>query len=136
MVIGYSYNYSKPNKGQFHIGEFGFWSARYRTGKSALSRVWYIANETALYPPQKIIGPKIGGFVGIGPLVLGAETTFYTNFEEGTLRFVPYVGIGNTLGKITYHYHMRVTNPEFEPIDRMHLNITLQLFRLHNKRIK
>jgi hypothetical protein len=60
-----------------------------------------------------LIGPKIGGFLAYGPLILGSELVLYTDFEEESLRWVPFFGFGSNRLQITVNPHVVLSNKDF-----------------------
>lgn len=74
---------------------------------------------------RTIIAPKVGGWIGggIAGMALGANLLYYTDFDEGSLRFRPEIGMGFGRWKVTYGYNIPLTNGDFRSVNRGCLNI-------------
>lgn len=131
IAVGYNYSFSKPNPYQIHLVELEVWHAKYGPKKGIFN--WYYGSEIGLNTQGPLVGPKIGGFIGSGFIIFGGEFVYYNNFQQGTLRFVPYVGYGYNQFKVSVNPHLRLLNQEFEPVNRGQLNITVMLFPIKHE---
>ncbi|AXP82935.1 hypothetical protein CJ739_3876 [Mariniflexile rhizosphaerae] len=86
-----------------------------------------IGTEIGLNTEKFTIGPKISGAINLMGIVIGTELVTYTDFDNWTLRLVPFIGIGGEKGKLTINPHLILTNKNFQPIDKGLLSLTLNL---------
>jgi len=133
LNIGYQYSFPDSNAGvsKKHLLELTFSKGQKMTNSHGSSIQWYSGTEIGVANTSfPLIAPKIGGyFSGMG-MVLGSEVVYYTDFREGTLRYVPYFGIGGNRAKLSIQPQIRISNRSFEPLNRGQLNITYAISSL------
>ncbi|AHM60906.1 hypothetical protein D770_13260 [Flammeovirgaceae bacterium 311] len=135
LIVGYSYNFGDmENKNRadkkFHFLELGIWRTTMARAYHPVTTGYYFSNEFGLNTNSFVYGPKIGGFIAVLVLGGGCEFVYYTNFEEGSLRFVPYMGLCTHLFKLTINPHIIITNKDFEGLNRGHLNLSIRFASL------
>jgi len=141
LAIGYNFYFGKKDKEdttsrKFHFFEIGVWRTKF-----FITRHWggfgcYAASEVGLNTKKFVIGPKIGGFLAYGPIILGNDFSVYTDFSEGSLRWIPYFGIGTNRFKLTISPHVVLSNKNFlkSRFPYGHLNLSYALINLHRQK--
>ncbi|NER15951.1 hypothetical protein [Spongiivirga citrea] len=124
LSIGYQYSFGEPNQKRFHLVDLNYQKS-YSSGIHGSSLNWYIGNEFTVGNSVFLIGPKIGAYLSYGGIVLGSQMVYYTSFREDSLRYVPFFGIGASSFRLTINPHIRLTNTDFEPINRGSVNIVI-----------
>ncbi len=66
-------------------------------------------------------------------IAIGAELVTYTDFDNWTLRLVPFIGIGGEKGRLIINPHVILTNKKFRPVNEGLLNF---IYNLNLKRKK
>lgn len=132
IAIGYNYSVLESQDKNYHLLELRFWKSQYGGGHYAIGS-WYLSSEFGLNTDYFLMGLKAGVFVGYGAFILGTEMTYYTNFDQGTLRLVPFFGIGGHIFTLTFNPQIRLINKNFQPINQGQLNLTIRLFKLKLK---
>ena len=135
ISIGYNYSFAEPNEENFHLIE-----ARYQKqtfgGRHASLFTLSAGSDLGINTSDLLIGPRIGALFGYGVLFIGIDLAYYTDFEQGTLRLIPSIGMGYQQFRISINPHVRITNSNFEPIDRGHANLTIKLFRFKRRKME
>ena len=143
LVVGYNFHFGKKDKDdstsqRFHFIEIGVWRTKF-----FVTRHWggfgcYAMSEFGLNTKKFVMGPKIGGFLAYGPIILGTDFSMYTDFSEGSLRWIPYFGIGTNRFKLTINPHVVLSNKDFleSRLPSGHLNLSCALINLHRKKIE
>jgi hypothetical protein len=135
LTLGYNYNFGDKVDGErpksFHFLELGVWrTAASIAGHHPFSATYYFANDFGLNTNEITIGPKIGGFVSIMIMGLGGEFCYYTDFNSGSLRFIPSIGIFTPYFKLTINPHVIITNKDFVGLNKGHANLTIRVFKI------
>jgi hypothetical protein len=135
LTLGYNYNFGdkvdEKRPKPFHFIEIGVWRTTASVaGHHPFSATYYLANDFGLNTNDLIIGPKIGGFVSIMIMGLGGEFCYYTDFDSGSLRFIPSIGIFTPYFKLTINPHVIITNKDFQNLNNGHANLTIRLFKI------
>lgn len=126
---GYSFNYADPNPRNFHLIETRIQRQVY-TGFEPILGNLSAGFDVGLNTHRFLVGPRIGFLAGYGTIIIGLDVACYTDFIESSMHIVPCIGLGNHWIRLTVNPHIRLTNRDFEPIDRTHLNISVKLFSL------
>lgn len=134
LGVGYNYSFGDPNEKNFHLLDLGINKARYG-GRHGGGFQYGIGTEVALNTENFVIGPKVNGVIYFQGLVFGAELITYTDFDNYTLRFVPFIGIGGEKFKFTINPHVILTNKDFRPIDNGLVSLTVNL-SLRKKKVE
>ncbi len=139
LTFGYNYNFGDKVEGKrpkpYHFIELGVWRTNASVaGHHPFSATYYFANDFGLNTTDLVIGPKIGGFVSIMIMGLGGEFCYYTDFESGSLRFIPSIGLFTPYFKLTINPHVIITNKDFQNLNNGHANLTIRLYKI--KRIE
>ncbi|WP_205958035.1 hypothetical protein [Flavivirga algicola] len=134
LGIGYNYSFGDHNERDFHLLDIGINKASYG-GLHGGGFQYGIGTEIGLNTEKFIIGPKIGGVMNLMGIAIGTELVTYTDFDNWTLRFVPFIGIGGEKGRLTINPHIILTNKKFRPINEGLLNFTYNL-NLKRKKIE
>jgi hypothetical protein len=121
---------------KFHSLEVGLWRTTAIQARHYMAAGYYFSNEIGLNAKRLVYGPKLGGFVSFGILGLGGELCYYTDFAEGSLRFIPYFGMCTHLFKLTINPHVVITNKEFNLINPGQISLTIQVATLRKKKMK
>ena len=140
LTVGYNYNFGDKVDGQrpeaYHFVELGFWKSSVSMGHHPVCATYYFANDFGLNTDNFTIGPKVGGFLSILILGLGAELCYYTDFVGGSLRLIPSMGILTPLFKLTINPHVIITNKDALPLNKGHLNLTIRVFKLKRTELR
>lgn len=126
LNLGYNYSFGDPNDKNFHLLDIGINKAMYG-GRHGGGYQYGIGTEIGLNTEKFTIDPKISGAINLMGIVIGTELVTYTDFDNWTLRLVPFIGIGGEKGKLTINPHLILTNKNFQPIDKGLLSLTLNL---------
>lgn len=127
--VGYSYSYGDTTEENYHILDIGF-NESFFGGMHGGGLQYGIGSEVILSADKITIGPKISGFFCYTFIVMGAELVTYTDFNNWSLRLVPFFGIGGEKFKLTMNPHVIITNKNFQPMDGLvNLSINLSLKR-------
>src|SRR5690606_15759274 len=96
LTVGYNHNFGEKVDGKrpatLHFVELGLWRSNVMKGHHPLTITYYFANDIGLNTNDFVIGPKIGGFFSLMVLGIGGEFVYYTDFDSGSLRFIPSMG--------------------------------------------
>ena len=92
--------------------------------------VWRLLRRIKLKIPDKTKGKNCDQF-----LAFGAELISYTDFNNWTVRFVPFIGIGGEKFKLTINPHVILSNKNFKPVNSAILNFSMN-FSLNRKKVK
>lgn len=135
LTLGYNYNFGDKVDGKrpksFHFIELGVWrTASSAAGYHPFSTTYYFANDFGLRTNDLIIGPKVGGFFSVMIMGLGGEFCYYTDFDTGSLRFIPSIGIFNPYFKLTINPHVIITNTNFQNLNKGHANLTIRFIKI------
>lgn len=135
LTIGYNFNPASQNvedsKG-LHFLELGLWRTHVLDAHHPVSAAAYVANDFGLNTDDFVIGPKIGGFVSFWMfLALGAEVCYYTDFDSGSLRVIPSLGLFSPKLKLTFNPHIIINNKDFQHFGNGHINLTIRVFKLN-----
>lgn len=134
LTLGYNYNFGEKADGKrpesFHFMELGVWRTIASPGRHPFSATYYFAGDLGLNTSEFTIGPKIGTFVSIMIMGLGGELCYYTDFNSGSLRFIPSIGIFTPCFKLTINPHVIITNKDFNSLNKGHANLTIRVFKI------
>lgn len=140
LTLGYNYNFGDKEEGErpeaLHFIELGVWRSTVSTGHHPVSATYYFANDFGLNTDQFVIGPKIGGFFSLMMFGLGGEMCYYTDFNSGSLRFIPSFGLFTPYFKLTINPHVPITNKDFEHLNKGHANLTIRVFKIKRTDLK
>jgi hypothetical protein len=106
LLVGF--NFWKEN-----YGELGIAYNKYGTlGHHPMATAVFFSNEFKIDATKTVIGPKIGVWAagGSGIIAMGLNLIYYTDFDEGTLRFRPEIGMGVNGFKVVYGYNIAVNS--------------------------
>jgi hypothetical protein len=134
IIAGYNNNFGEYDAKRYHFLELGIMRSVYHSYHHYSSACAYFSNELGLNTPNFVWGPKLGGYFSVYMLVLGAETIYYTDFQGGSLRIGPYVGLGTHHFKLTTNFYLKITNKDF-PVNQASLNITIRPFAIITEKI-
>ncbi|XCF07517.1 hypothetical protein ABI125_06580 [Tamlana crocina] len=126
LGVGYSYSFGDPNDKNFHLLDIGINNTMYG-GLHGGGFQYGIGTEIGLNTEKFTIGPKISGLINLMGIAIGTELVTYTDFNNWTLRLVPFFGFSGEKGKLTINPHVILTNKNFQPIDRGLINLTINL---------
>ncbi|MXV14816.1 hypothetical protein [Hufsiella ginkgonis] len=129
LTLGYNYSFAEPNERNFHLAEVRVERGRTDPRHGGFG-VLSLGTDIGLNTRKFLAGPRAGVLAGFMGICLGADLDYYTDFEQGTLRLVPIIGIGSNRIRLSINPHVRLTNRYFEPIDRGHINLTVRLLTL------
>lgn len=130
ILAGYSFWH-------YHNIEIGVASNTFSTvGHHAYTSAYYVSSEVFI-DRNPIIGPKIGGWIsgGVGAMALGGSLIYYTDFDQGTLRLRPEIGMGIGAVKLTYGYNIPLANRSFNRINTHVISLHV-LFPVYEKKPK
>lgn len=137
LVVGYNKNFGDKIDGErppaFHFVELGVWRSNVSTGPHPITVTHYVANDFGLNTNDFVIGPKIGGFVSVMILGLGAELCYYTDFDSGSLKFMPSVGLFTPYFKLSVSPVLTLINKDFQELNKGQLNLTIRAFKIKRK---
>ncbi|WP_299623593.1 hypothetical protein [uncultured Tenacibaculum sp.] len=131
---GYNYSFGNATDKDFHLLDLGVNKSVYG-GRHGGGYQYGIGTEIGLNTNDFIIGPKISGTLYYQFLAFGAELISYTNFDNWTVRFVPFIGIGGEKFKLTINPHVILSNKNFKPVNSAILNFSIN-FSLNRKKMK
>ena len=134
LLIGYSYNYQEREKPKYHVLELGFVHSKFMHYNESADFSYYLASEFVINKHDFSIGPKIGAYVGIWGFCAGTDLVWYTNFNDGALRLVPFLGLGSEKGKIYLSFHIPITNKDYSGIHVPSIGVTFNLIPLSKKK--
>ena len=131
-TIAGSYNFGDKVDGKrpesLHFLEVAIWkTAGSVAGHHPVSFTYYGGTDIGLNTDRFTIGPKVGGFVSIMVTGLGAEFCYYTDFNSGSLRFIPYIGLCSPYFKLTFNPHVVITNKDFQGLNNGHVNLAIRV---------
>ena len=126
LNVGYNYSFGDPNDKNFHLIDIGINKAMYG-GMHGGGFQYGLGTEIGLNTEKFTIGPKISGAINLMGIVIGTELVTYTDFDNMTLRLVPFIGIGGEKGRLTINPHIILTNKNFQPVDKGLLSLTINL---------
>lgn len=126
LSVGYNYSFGNPNDENFHLLDLGINKTRYG-GRHGGGFQYGMGTEIALNTENFIIGPKVNGIIYFQGLAFGAEIITYTDFDNYSLRLVPFIGIGGEKLKLTINPHVILTNRDFRPVDDGLVSLTVNL---------
>ncbi|MBJ6369800.1 hypothetical protein [Snuella sedimenti] len=126
LNLGYNYSFGDPYDKNFHLIDIGINKAMYG-GVHGGGLQYGLGTEIGLNTEKFTIGPKISGAINLMGIVIGTELVTYTDFDNWTLRFIPFFGIGGEKGRLTINPHVILTNKNFQPIDKGLLSLTINL---------
>lgn len=143
LVLGLNRNVgTEENKGakDLYFLELSIWRTKYFGGRhGAFISTYYFANEVGLNTNKFTICPKIGGIFTQAVLLIfsiGAEVGYYTDFNTGSLRFMPSVGIHTHIFKLTAQPHVILTNKNFENVNQLHVNLSIPIYTIDKEEFK
>jgi hypothetical protein len=134
LALGYNFYFGKKEASdtssqKFHFLEIGVWQSKFYFHRHWGGFACYAASEIGLDTRKFVIVPKIGGFMAIGPLVLGNDFALYTDFSAYSMRWVPYFGLGDNRFKLTINPHITLSKKDFLnsqfPIGHLHFSCAL-----------
>ncbi len=132
LNAGYSYSFGEPNNRGIHLLDIGLNKMRYG-GRHGAGYHYGLGTEIALNTDRFVLAPKVSGAIYINIFVLGTELTTYTDFDNWTLRLVPFFGLGGERMRITVNPNVLLSNDDFNPINRGLVNISYNII-LERKR--
>ena len=91
LGVGYSYSFGDPNDKNFHLLDIGINNTMYG-GLHGGGFQYGIGTEIGLNTEKFTIGPKISGLINLMGIAIGTELVTYTDFNNWTLRLVPFIG--------------------------------------------
>lgn len=132
FAAGYNYNFGDKVDGErpqsLHFAELAVWrTAGSVAGHHPVSFTYYGGSEIGLNTERFTIAPKVGGFVSVMIMGLGAELAYYTDFDSGSLRFIPYIGATCRYFKLTVNPHVVVSNKEFMGLNAGSVSLVVRL---------
>lgn len=136
FVVGLNRNVGiEENKGDkdLYFLELSIWRTKFfGVRHGAFISTYYFANEVGLNTNKFTICPKAGVvstfmFFMLG---IGAEVGYYTDFNSGSLRFMPSLGIHTHIFKLTAHPHIILTNKNFENVNQYHVNLSIPIYSI------
>jgi len=138
LTIGYNYNFGDKEEGKrpdpLHFMELGVWRTNVAEGHHPIVATYYAATDIGLNTRGFVMGPKIGGFVSVMILGLGGELCYYTDFNSGSLRFIPSIGMCTPFFKLTINPHIVITNKDFQNLNKGHANLTIRIFKIKREK--
>lgn len=143
ILVGYQASFD-PKKDEndyerlktVHIIEVNYSKVFDRGGYHPASVSYYFGNDFVINFNQFIIGPKLGFNISGSALSFGSELSFYTNFEEISPRFIPFVGMGFYGSKLFLSFPIKFSNSDFVPVNKLNVGITLQIYNLNKKKFE
>ena len=133
LTGGYQFN-TYEKKQSNHIIEVGITKVSDGGGVEPAGLTYYFANEFLFNSQKFSIGPKLGGSIYFWGVVLGSEITYYTDFNDNTLHFVPYIGFGIKAGKLFFAGHIPFYNKKY-PVNEFSVGLTFPICNLSKKKI-
>lgn len=131
--VGYSYSFADPYEKNFHLIDLGINQSHYG-GMHGAGYQYGIGTELGLNTESFTIGPKISVVLYYQFIALGTELVSYTDFDQFTLRLVPFLGIGADVFRLTLNPHVILINPDYKPINNGLVNLTVN-FSLRRARV-
>jgi hypothetical protein len=136
IIAGYTFNFGfDSGLGGNHMVELGWKRAWFVRFIQTASANYYFASDFNLDLNNFIIGPKIGGYLGFSAFVAGGDLVFYTNFGQGTLRFLPYAGFGNHAFRLVFSPHIPIVNSDLPGLNDYNVTLSIRMVRLSRERI-
>lgn len=129
LSLGYTFNFEDADSKKFHLMEVRFQKQKYG-GRHPVFTTLSSGFDIGLNTSDLLFGSRVGGIVGFGGFFLGTDLAYYTDLDKGTLRLIPAFGIGFYQIRLSFNPHIRLTNRDFEPINRFHANLTVRIWRL------
>ena len=114
------YNFNKYNYLEIGIAKNTFGVV----GPHPASSAYFVSVEVR--PVHKfVMAPKIGGWFagGLGGIAMGVNLLYYTNFNSGSLRFRPEIGLGIEGFKFVYGYNIALSNSAFGDVNKSNFGI-------------
>lgn len=130
--VGYNYSFGQPNDKNFHMLDLGINKTIYG-GRHGGGFQYGIGSEIALNTENFTIGPKINGVLYYQFIAFGAELVTYTDFNNLTFRFVPFIGIGGEKFKLTINPNLIIANKNFQPVNKGVVSLTVNFHLKRNK---
>ena len=128
LSLGYTLNFEDADSKKFHLMEVRFQKQKYG-GRHPVFTTLSSGLDIGLNTSDLLVGPRVGGIAGFGGFFLGTDLAYYTDLDKGTLRLIPAFGIGFYQIRLSINPHIRLTNRDFEPINRFQANLTVRLWR-------
>jgi hypothetical protein len=135
IALGYNYNYAEPHTKNYHLIELRYAKLRYG-GRHMGMGSWFLGSDFGLNTGRFLMGPRAGVMGGMGTLILGCQLAYYSDFQSGTLRLIPILGLGNQKLIFSINGHVRLTNRSFEPIDRGHFSIIYHFYSIKKEKLE
>lgn len=132
--VGYVYNIEDSDKRTYHFVEIGVMKVKYNKTNHPTSSAIYFSNELGI-GSNFMWGPKIGVLASAMLFVIGAEIVYYTDFETGSLRLMPYLGYGNHLFRLAFSPSITLTKGEL-PLNPFNISMTVSPFKFNGKRME
>ena len=126
LGVGYSYSFGNSGEKDFHLLDIGINKTNYG-GRHGGGYQYGIGTEIGLNTEKFTVGPKINGVFYYQFIAFGTELITYTDFDNWTLRLVPFIGIGGENFKLTINPQVILTNKNFQPVNKGLLNLTVNL---------
>lgn len=134
FITGYNYNFEDSDSKNYHLVEFGIIKSTYSNYYHPVSSSFYFSNELKLNTKDFVWGPKIGAYLGFWMFAIGAEAIYYTDFQKGSFRIAPYLGLGCHQFKLTINPHIKISHKDFLP-NTGNINLTIRPFVLKKRKI-
>ncbi|MCZ4408341.1 hypothetical protein O3Q51_05945 [Cryomorphaceae bacterium 1068] len=133
ISIGYDYSFAEPNSRNYHLIEARIQKQRYGGHHGHFGNL-SAGLMVGINTDKFLVSPVVGGQFSYGPFFTGIDMAYFTDFEEGTFRIIPMIGFGSYRFRISINPHIRITNRDYEPIDRGNLTFSMRLFTIKKEK--
>lgn len=134
ILIGYNKSFGASGSKDIHIIEAGLNKSVYG-GMHGGGMSYGIGSEFLVNANDFTMAPKINLTMVYQFITFGTELITYTNFNNYSLRLVPFIGVGGEKFKVTINPQIILTNKNFQPVNKTSINFSVN-FSLSRKRKK
>jgi len=131
LSAGYHKEIGRPDEAPLHMAEIGLVKGTRDTRHPNSMSAWGSVAFGMRHRP--ILMPRVGAQIGIMAVSVGLEIAYLTDFEQGSLVFVPSIGFGGYPLRLAVEPHARLVNTEFRPIDGGSFSITYRIITLRRR---
>ncbi len=110
------------NGANYQFAEIGLALNTYGVnGHHPMAWAMFVSDEIEVRE-NPVMGFKAGAWVS-GGFLLGSSLVYYTDFNEGSLRFRPEIGVGIYQLKVSYGYNFAIVNRDFDRLNKHCINL-------------
>jgi hypothetical protein len=135
FIGGYRFNFGfNEDFTSNNVIELGVKRAFYVDFLRSASANYYAASDFNLNWNNFFLGPKVGGYISVFGILVGSELALYSNFNEVSLRAMPYAGLGSHSFRLAFTPHIPIFNSEMGELNNFDIFLSIRLFRFNHRR--